>query len=282
VTSRAADVASAVQLACLLEASAPKPGNVTPTHRFDDVGYEHFLASAAAIGPAFSLVSAQPLGRTILDAARATARWAPANTNLGIILLLAPLARAAVARTPSLREQVGRVLTDTTVGDAADAYEAIRLARPGGVGRAAAQDVGGTPTVSLLDAMRLAAGRDAIAREYATAFATTFDVGAPTLAHARRDGLSWDDAIVECFLALLATTPDTLIARKLGPAAASSISRQAAQIRDKGGVRSTAGRAALARFDAALRGDRNVRNPGATADLTAAAIFVTLACGDRR
>ncbi|HXY30682.1 MAG TPA: triphosphoribosyl-dephospho-CoA synthase [Gemmatimonadaceae bacterium] len=282
MTSRAADVASAVQLACLLEASAPKPGNVTPTHRFDDVGYEHFLASAAAIGPAFSLVSAQPLGRTILDAARATARWAPANTNLGIILLLAPLARAAVARTPSLREQVGRVLTDTTVGDAADAYEAIRLARPGGVGRAAAQDVGGTPTVSLLDAMRLAAGRDAIAREYATAFATTFDVGAPTLAHARRDGLSWDDAIVECFLALLATTPDTLIARKLGPAAASSISRQAAQIRDKGGVRSTAGRAALARFDAALRGDRNVRNPGATADLTAAAIFVTLACGDRR
>jgi len=282
VTSRAADVASAVQLACLLEASAPKPGNVTPTHRFDDVGYEHFLASAAAIGPAFSLVSAQPLGRTILDAARATARWAPANTNLGIILLLAPLARAAVARTPSLREQVGRVLTDTTVGDAADAYEAIRLARPGGVGRAAAQDVGGTPTVSLLDAMRLAAGRDAIAREYATAFATTFDVGAPTLAHARRDGLSWDDAIVECFLALLATTPDTLIARKLGPAAASSISRQAAQIRDKGGVRSTAGRAALARFDDALRGDRNVRNPGATADLTAAAIFVTLACGDRR
>src|SRR5690348_18366848 len=104
----AADVASAAQLACLLEASAPKPGNVAPHARthFRDTRYEHFLASAAAIGPAMLLARRHSLGSTILAACTATARWTRANTNLGIILLLAPLARAALDPRPgTLRER---------------------------------------------------------------------------------------------------------------------------------------------------------------------------------
>src|SRR5690242_15328097 len=104
---QAADVAAAAQLACLLEASAAKPGNVSPFASFRDATYEDFLASAAAIGPALALASEQPLGATIRAAVEATARWAPSNTNLGLVLLLAPLARAALRPgLKPLREQL--------------------------------------------------------------------------------------------------------------------------------------------------------------------------------
>ena len=93
----AADIAAAAQLACLLEASAPKPGNVSPARRFEDAGYEDFLASAAAIGAPLADAGAYPLGASIRRAVEATARWTRSNTNLGIVLLLAPLARAAFA-----------------------------------------------------------------------------------------------------------------------------------------------------------------------------------------
>lgn len=266
-------------MACLLEASAPKPGNVAPaanTH-FRDTRYEHFLASAAAIGPAFLLSKRRSLGTTIRDACTATARWTSTNTNLGIILLLAPLARAALdVRAGTLRERVARVLGRTTARDAAKVYAAIRLTRPAGLGRADTQDVAGTPTLALRAVMALAADRDGIAREYATDFAVTFELGAPTLSRARRDGLSWDDAIVETYLTLLAGVPDTHVARKLGEAAAADISRRSRNVLAAGGVRSAGGRRRTAALDRALRDDSNARNPGTTADLTAAAIFVVL------
>src|SRR3954453_501966 len=88
----AEDIAVAAQLACLLEASAPKPGNVSPGRRFADVGYEDFPASAAAIGPALTAAGTRPLGQTVRLAIQATARWSRSNTNLGIVLLLTPIA----------------------------------------------------------------------------------------------------------------------------------------------------------------------------------------------
>ena len=273
------DVASAAQLACLLEASAPKPGNVSPpphTH-FHDTRYEHFLASAAAIGPALLLARRRSLGTTVRAACDATARWTRANTNLGIILLLTPLARAALdPRGGTLRGRVARVLRRTTVRDAADVYAAIRLARPGGLGRAETEDVARAPTRALRAVMTLAADRDGVAREYATDYAVTFELGAPTLRRARRDGLSWNDAIVETYLTLLAGDPDTHVARKLGAAAAADISRRSRAVLAAGGVRSSAGRRRTAALDRALRDASNSRNPGTTADLTAAAIFAVL------
>jgi triphosphoribosyl-dephospho-CoA synthase len=275
-------VSAAAQLACLLEASAPKPGNVSPGRHFADTRYEHFLASAAAIGAPFSGVAARPLGATIRLAIESTVRFTSANTNLGIVLLLAPLARAAVM-TPAfgrdLRTAVRRVLDATTVDDAKDVYAAIRLAMPGGLGRVESQDVSGEPTMTLVDAMRLAADRDGIAREYAEGFEATFEAGAPALARARGDGLGWDEAIVETFLILLARYPDTHIARRGGVALAAAVSRQAAAVLAVGGVRSVDGRRAIDDMDAALRGPRNTANPGTTADLTSAAVFVYLLTG---
>lgn len=273
-------VAAAAQLACLLEVGAPKPGNVAPGAAFHDTRYEDFLASAAAIGPAIAAAGKRPLGRTIRLAIEATARWTPANTNLGIVLLLAPLARAALAAgDASLRERLRTTLAATTVDDARDAYAAIRLAAPGGLGRAPAQDVAAEPTIDLVAAMGLAADRDAIAREYATDFATTFDVGLPALERARADGLAWTDATVETYLTLLAALPDTHVARKLGREAAVEVQRRAQAALAAGGVRTADGRASVAALDRYLRSDRNARNPGATADLTTAAIFVALLQG---
>lgn len=274
------EIAAAVQLACLLEASAPKPGNVSPGVAFHDTRYEDFLASAAAIAPAFLDAGAQPLGVTILRAIEDTRRWTTANTNLGIVLLLAPLARAAHATSPaSLRDRVRAVLASTTIADAESVYAAIRLARPGGLGDVLAEDVASSPTVTLTAAMQLAADHDDIAREYATAFVRTFLVGVPALEDARAAGLEWPDAIVECYLALLADSPDTLIARKLGPDAASEVRARAAVVRAAGGMRTTAGRQAVAAFDLELRDARNSRNPGTSADITAAAAFVVLLNG---
>lgn len=274
------EIAASAQLACLLEVSAPKPGNVTPGAAFRDTRYEHFLASAAAIAPAFLDAGTQPLGATILRAIQDTRRWTSANTNLGIVLLLAPLARAASSSHPeSLRDRVRNVLASTTVADADAVYRAIRLARPGGLGDASAQDIESSPTVTLTEAMELAAHRDDVAREYATAYARTFTVGTPALEGARAAGLEWADAIVESYLALLADSPDTLIVRKLGPAAAGEVQSRAIEVRAAGGMRTDAGRRAVAAFDLALRNTENSRNPGTTADITAAAVFVVLLTG---
>jgi triphosphoribosyl-dephospho-CoA synthase len=276
------DVAAAAQLACLLEASAPKPGNVSPGRHFPDARYEDFLASAAAIGGPLSGAGTRPLGTTIRLAGESTARWTRSNTNLGVILLLAPLAKAAVGAvgvdTP-LRDALRRVLDSTTVDDAREVYAAIRQASPGGLGQAAAQDVKDEPTVSLLEAMRLAEGRDGIAREYATAFTATFGTGAPALERARHDGLGWEDAVVETFLTLLAACPDTHIARRGGSALAEDASRLARMALAAGGVRSDAGRLVIEEMDRVLRDAQHLGNPGTTADLTAASIFVVLLGG---
>ncbi len=214
-------------------------------------------------------------------AVEATARWTRSNSNLGVVLLLAPLARAALAESPDtdLRGALRRVLQATTVEDARDVYAAIRRAAPGGLGRVAAQDVADEPTKTLVEVMQLAAGWDGIAREYATAFDCTFLTGAPALEAARRDGLSWDDAVVETFLTLLATVPDTHVARRGGAALAADVSRQARVALLAGGVRSAAGRRAIDDMDRGLRDAGHHANPGTTADVTAAAIFVVLLAG---
>ena len=282
-TSGAAQVAAAAQLACLLEVSAPKPGNVSPFAGFRDASYEDFLASAAAIGPALTAAGERPLGATIRAAVEATARWAPSNTNLGLVLLLAPLARAAL--TPggaSLRDRLAATLAATTVADARDTYAAIRLGAPGGLGRAPDQDVAGTPTATLRDVMAMAVERDAIAREYASDFRTTFELGAPALRAALADRLPWRDAVVETYLTLLAAAPDTHIARKLGLPAAVTVQQRGRSVLDAGGVRTAAGREAIAALDGELRDEANTLNPGATADLTGAAIYVVLLEGGWR
>lgn len=269
-------VAGAAQLACILEASADKPGNITPRHDFADTAYEDMLRCAIAVGPELGRAATRGVGVTVLAAVRATRRVAGANTNLGIALLLAPLARAAMIGAGQPRAGVAGVLGALTLDDARATYAAIRLSGAGGLDEPVEHDIRDAPAVTLREAMAAAADRDSVAAEYATGYELTFGLGLPALRRALDDGLGPRDATVEAYLELLAAVPDTLVARKRGRAAAERVSADAASALAAGGVRRAAGRAAIAAFDASLRRDGNALNPGTTADLVTAVLFVAL------
>jgi triphosphoribosyl-dephospho-CoA synthase len=278
VARRAPDVVvRAAQLACVLEVSAEKPGNITPSHDFDDTSYEDMLRSGIALGPELGRAGERGVGETVLAAVGASRAVAAANTNLGIALLLSPLARAALTRGHgTLRARLGAVLRGLTVHDAREAYEAIRLAGAGGLDEPVEHDVRDEPRVTLREAMAAAAERDTIAAEYLSDYALTFELGLPALTAALADGLPPRDAVVEVALRLLADVPDTLIARKRGADEARRVAESARQVLAAGGVRSGRGRTALGGFDASLRRDGNALNPGTTADLVTAVLFVAL------
>jgi triphosphoribosyl-dephospho-CoA synthase len=192
-------------------------------------------------------------------------------------LLLAPLAAAARARRAAgWRRGLARVLRGLSVDDARWAYRAIRLARPGGLGRSDAADVARSPAVTLREAMRLAAPRDTVAAEYLRGFAVTFELGLAGLRRALRRGFGLLDAIAQTHLELMARVPDTLIARKAGAAAAARVAARARAVVRAGGLATRRGRAAARRLDRDLRRHGNRLNPGTSADLVAAALFVWL------
>ncbi len=264
-----------VALACVLEVSAAKPGNITPAHDFSDTTYADMVRSALALGPAFApaRVRQRSVGELIADGVEATSRVTGANTNLGIVLLFAPLARATATRqsNETLRSAVRRVLARLDVDDAAAAFAAIVRAAPGGLADVAEHDVHAPARVSLGEAMSAAADRDSIASEYTSGYAIVFETGLPLLEQALASGQGTLDAIVSLHVGLLAAHPDTLIARKAGDAAAQRVTAAARTVRE--GTRS------LADFDASLRRDGNRLNPGTTADLVAATLLSALLSG---
>lgn len=269
-------VALAAQLACLLEVSADKPGNVTPFADFADTRYTDFLTSSVVLGQVLRKTPTATVGSLVLDAVRETKRLVGRNTNLGIALLFAPLAKAALRRSRRpLRDRLHGILTALTPYDGQKIYEAIRLAEPGGLGQADRLDVHATRgRVKLIEAMRAAADRDSIAREYATDFEITFTIGVPALTGYLQEFGDPEASVVQTYLTLLSRVPDSLIARKCGASDAVRVSREAEKILSVGGVSTEQGWQTLQRWDRALRKGGNRLNPGTTADLTAAALFV--------
>jgi triphosphoribosyl-dephospho-CoA synthase len=264
-----------VQLACLLEVSAAKPGNITPAHDFSDTTYADMVRSALALGPVFARRRARRrrVGELIADGVAATARVTGANTNLGIVLLFAPLVRAEATRPrkESLRSATERILGQLEVDDAAEAFAAIVRARPGGLGDASEHDVRAPAGVGLREAMGAAAHRDSIASEYATGYGIVYETGLPLLTEALGEGVPTLDAIVSLHLGLLVSHPDTLIERKAGASAARAVTAAAREVR--------AGNLTLEEFDASLRGPDHRLNPGTTADLVAGTLLVALLTG---
>lgn len=266
------DIGRAAQAACVLEAISAKPGNVNRIFDFDDTTLTDFLLSAVMIGRSMEKADRHPVGRTVLSAVQATRRVVPCNTNLGIILLFAPLAKAY--GNEDLRTAVREVLEGLTVADAVLVSKAIRAAAPGGLGKVAVQDVACDPDVTLLELMSLASARDVVAREYATGYAITFELAYPALDRYLKQYGDFSSAIVQAYLTVLAEVPDTLIARKKSLKDAQAVSRWAAKVLRAGGMASDCGREQIREFDAFLRSEGNSLNPGTTADLIAAAIFI--------
>lgn len=257
------------QVACILEASAQKPGNVHRFADFSDLDYLDFVLAAAAVADPLDRAGVDGVGHAVLGAVEATRRIVATNANLGIILLLAPM--AAVPEGDDLADGISRVLEALTVDDARHVYRAIRLANPGGLGNADDQDVADEPTVTLRAAMALAADRDLIARQYVDGYSLVLGEGLPALRRHLDAGRPLESAIVATSVEMLASHPDSLIARKLGVDAAAEASRRA-----RAAIAAGLTPEALDSLDAWLRGDGHRRNPGTTADLTAAVLFAAL------
>ena len=250
---------SLVQTACVWEVTSRKIGNVHRLADFAATGLTDFLLSAAAIAIPFSDRCGRGIGLAIWSAVEETRTMVGQNTNLGIILLSAPL--VAVPRSLPAREAITSVLNGLTVEDASCVYKAIRIASPGGLGDAPEQDVRDEPTVTLLEAMTLAADRDMVARQYANGFADVFDFGVPAFLDALARFGCVEAAIVDSQLKWLATYPDSLIARKNGLAVAEDVQRRAIEVQRLGGIASPEGRRAGVALDKHLRSDGNKLNP---------------------
>lgn len=267
------NIGQCATLACLLEATAPKPGNVHRGADFEDLVFADFVVSATAIGPWIARAATDGVGASVLAAVRATRELVATNTNLGTLLLLAPL--AAVPEGTPLERGVRDVLAGLTPEDADHTYAAIRLAQPGGIGQVEQMDVHGEPPRDLLMAMQHAADRDLVARQYVSGFSEVLDRVVPWLVETRTR-CSLTQAIIHTQIRLLARFPDSLIARKCGAATAQHAADIAARVEQSGSPGSQEYEQALADLDFWLRSDGHRRNPGTTADLLAAGLFVVL------
>lgn len=276
------DVGQCATLACLLEVIVPKPGNVHRGADFADLTFADFASAAVAIGPAMQrAATGTAIGQSVYDAVVATRHFAATNVNLGIVLLFAPLAAATTAgrSLDALRVGLCDALAGLNSDDAAQVYAAIAVAKPGGMGRVAEADVAESPPADLLHAMRSAAGRDAIARQYANDFADLFDLIVPNLEREIAAGRGLSDAVIRTQLSVLQKMPDTLIARKCGAEMARQVAEGAKQVLQAAEFGEEAFHESLADFDFWLRSDGHRRNPGTTADLLAAALFILLLTG---
>jgi triphosphoribosyl-dephospho-CoA synthase len=272
VTSRAQRIEAAFKWACLTELDAPKPGNV---HIFADghrMTAEEFVRSADAAAAPLAAQGAR-VGLRIHGAVTATFATVGTNTNLGIILLCAPLAAAAERDTDNLRSAVHEVLQDLDVDDADLAFRSIVRAAPAGLGHSAQHDVFNPATVGLREAMSEAANRDMVARQYATGFADIFELGLPLFQSVRRRTGQCKWATLATFLGFLSAFPDSHITRKLGLETATCVQRAALQFAATLQATEQPDQVlpGLLAWDTALKA--KAINPGTTADLTVATLF---------
>jgi triphosphoribosyl-dephospho-CoA synthase len=215
------------------------------------------------------------LGERIYRSIAATRDAVGINTNLGIVLLGAPLLQAACGTGASnLRDAVRRVLDATTVADADFVYRAIRFAAPAGLGRCDAADVRDPAVLNLRDSMLLAAHIDLIAAQYANGFTELFDVAIPHLVSALQ---RWNDtpwAVTDLYLYLLSRFEDSHVVRKHGRATAGEIKVLARSTYDDF-LHADSKDLALNRLDEAdVQFKTRGVNPGTTADFCVASLLL--------
>jgi triphosphoribosyl-dephospho-CoA synthase len=265
--------------ACRLDVDTRKPGNVSVMNAGHGMTAAQFILSAEAAAPAL-FDAGRPVGERILDAVTRTRAAVGCNTNLGIILLTAPLAAALeetrVDDAAAWGAATMRALERMSVDDARLAYRAIALANPGGLGDAPQQSVHAEPDVDLRAAMMLAAHRDSIARQYANGFIDIFSIGLDALRSL--DQRCENVKTLGVFMTFLSHWPDSHIVRKHGLETAQSVTHEARRRDAQWHLDGTPpDHADLIAWDAELKADGI--NPGTSADLTVATVFVGTALG---
>jgi triphosphoribosyl-dephospho-CoA synthase len=257
--------------ACMAELTAIKPGNV---HIFADghgMVVQDFIQSANVSARAIAQVGLT-VGERILNATQATWNAVGCNTNLGIVLLAAPMIQAAYSDQGFCREGLQTVLKALTVQDAIQAYQAITLANPAGLGTAVEHDVQDVPQVSLLEGMQAAADRDLIAQQYSDGYQAVFNALALYKTYLELWGReAW--AVTAVHLHFLSEFEDSHIARKHGNAMAQAIQSEAKNHFNHFTAQENPKlyQANLLDWDADLK-KRGI-NPGTSADLTVACLL---------
>ena len=281
------EIAKIAQIASGLEVSGyPKPGNVHRTRDYDDMEFEDFIISGIVIGDtireACSDVDIEnpELGKYILQGVAETDRWIINNSHLGIVRMTTPIAVAAAISDSfdDIRENVKLLMANTSVDDACDLYDAINIADAGGMGDQDEYDVASDSAKqelrennqTMYDVLKISAPWDMLAREMTSDMPAVFEIGYPTY-HELREQKTKNEACLLTFLTILSQVPDTLISRKYGDDEALKISmmtRDLLKMKDADDFIERVGE-----FDEYLF--KNKYNPGTTADLTAASIFVS-------
>ncbi len=276
---RVTTASEAVRWACLLEATSPKAGNVSPGVSFSDLCYIDFVKAANLASDSFA--AHRTFGNAVFEAAKATSEACQSNVNLGILLLLGPLVAAdnllvdRVVNSPTPEDwlsAVSEVFSAMDQKDQQSIFRAIAVANAGGLGEVESWDVNQThERVDLLAAMADAAGRgDRIALQYQTGFLDLFQEVIPVLLGAIQEAGDVLHGVMQSQLRILASSHDSLIMRKNGEAVAEEVRVAASGITNSDPMQ-------YARFDRTLRAEAGNRlNPGTTADLIAAGLFVIL------
>jgi triphosphoribosyl-dephospho-CoA synthase len=272
------DVVYFAQLSAVLEVSCEKPGNVTPSHSFSDVSYDDYLLGSVALGSAVRAAveagmrnpSNILLGELILKGAEdVKSAHSGGNTHLGTLMLFIPLAAAAgrclaekIPFREGLRAHVKEVLSAATLEDSLSFYEAVKVSGAGGLASGLRE-----PQIPFPELMTLSSRVDRVADELSTGMRLTFDFSVPALGCAYSESDDLGVAVLRTYLIVLSEFPDSLIAKKAGAKKSADVSKLAQDV--------LSGDVSLEYFDSHLRSEGNVKNPGTTADLISAALFVS-------
>ncbi len=281
-------IARCAQLAMILEVSAtPKPGNIDRDHNYTDTRFEHFLASAVGVYPVLekAAISKSGVGSFIREAVIESSRWQRGgNTHFGAFILLIPLVTAAgkCENKSCLKTQVQKVVRETTVDDAVELYRAfseakvkVKPADDLDLGDIASLDKIRERSLTLFNLMEISSSYDMIAEEWINGFQKTFECAASIQDKIRRYGIN--DAVVLTFMELLSSNRDTFIQTKFDERKAKEVSLRAKSILQKGDIDNI--RDEIHSFDEELL--KEGVNPGSTADIIIAGLFVSLFEGMR-
>ncbi|MFW9969735.1 MAG: triphosphoribosyl-dephospho-CoA synthase [Candidatus Odinarchaeota archaeon] len=307
------DLLRCLNLASLLEVTAwPKPGNISKWANFEKTKFEHFMAGIVAIQPIFRVFTklnfqksfrneedykSIELGYYFKKAAEEMIRWQDGgNVLLGHILILTPLAVAAVicmkkgeTKISELKNNLNKVIENSSVYDTINLYQTIRLCNPGGLGKVERYDINDknsfkelkNDNINLKKIFNLSKEYDLISLEYSNGFDIILNQGLPYFVKIFNEFKDINIAIVNTYLKLLSLNPDSLVIRKSGRESALKISDAAANILNYRGISSEKGLKLAIELDNELQKEKGKLNPGTTADLISGVIFCALLIGLR-
>ncbi|RKZ48300.1 MAG: triphosphoribosyl-dephospho-CoA synthase [Gammaproteobacteria bacterium] len=273
--SQVSRLQDAVMNSFITEVNSLKPGNVSPYSEGHDMIVADFVKSAELATPILCDPSLS-VGERILESVKLTMSEVGCNTNLGMLLLFAPLIRGAELGVAQLQSNLGLVLQELNDRDTACIFAAISHASPGGLGESEKYDVNQKlqDNITLQMAMTEAKDRDLIAKQYVTDFEDIFSTGSDCIEDfaLRWNSVQW--SAVACYMGFMAEFPDSHIRRKYGHEVAEQIKINAAPIATAFREQDSPEEATemLMKFDKALK-QKGV-NPGTSADLTAASLLV--------